>query len=101
MIFLNRLSIRTGTFFARSHLPIFQVMAFCNLWLDNVQLQFIQKQLRWAIQTVIDWASFCREVVFDIMINKREKIGGVGIEVQIDESKFGKRKYNRGHRVEG
>ena len=34
------------------------------------------------------------------MIEDSQCIGGNGIEVEIDESKFGKRKYYRGHRVE-
>ena len=29
------------------------------------------------------------------------KIGGENKRVQIDESKIGKRKYHRGHRIEG
>ncbi|KZS06225.1 Uncharacterized protein APZ42_030421 [Daphnia magna] len=51
--------------------------------------------------TPIDWYNFCREVSEDIVINNSEKIGSVGITVEIDESKFGKRKYNRGKRVVG
>ncbi len=35
------------------------------------------------------------------MMKVSEPIGGPGIECEIDESKFGKRKYHRGHRVEG
>ncbi|KRH91877.1 putative transposable element, partial [Pseudoloma neurophilia] len=34
-------------------------------------------------------------------LNNIEMIGGDDVIVEIDESKFGKRKYNRGHRVEG
>ena len=35
------------------------------------------------------------------MLENSEKIGGNGVEVEIDESKFGKCKYYRGHQVEG
>ena len=51
--------------------------------------------------TDVDWASFCREVCEETLIRKSEKIGGKDVVVEIDESKFAKRKYNVGHRVTG
>ena len=52
-------------------------------------------------RTAVDWASFCREVCLIAYIENPVKIGGKGLVVEIDESKFGKRKYWRGHKVEG
>ena len=51
--------------------------------------------------TVVDWDSFCRERWEVNYLECEKKIGGPGKRVQIDERKFGKRKYHRGHMVEG
>jgi hypothetical protein len=45
------------------------------------------------------WFQFCREVILDFIENKSEITGGEGKVIEIDESKFGKRKYHRGHYV--
>ena len=95
------MSIRSGTFFERSKLSIFQVLGFVNLWVENVSLKVTAQQLNLSKPSVVDWASFCREVVFNGYIINVEKLGGPGKIVEIDESKFGKRKYHRGKHVEG
>ena len=55
--------------------------------------------------TAVDWSNFCCEVVYDAMVERSEPIGGYdengqSIIVEIDESKFGKRNYHRGHHVD-
>lgn len=50
--------------------------------------------------TITDWYNYCREVVVICQLKNMEtigKIGGPGKVVQVDESKFGKRKYNKGN----
>ena len=51
--------------------------------------------------TVSDYYGFYRQLVADSLEEIDCRIGGPGIIVEIDESKFGTRKHNRGHRVEG
>lgn len=76
-------------------------MGFINLWDENATLKLISKQIEIAYKNAIDWSSFCREVLLDAFILNKTKLGGVGKIVEIDESKFGKRKYHKGKRVEG
>ncbi|KAG8172146.1 hypothetical protein JTE90_020512 [Oedothorax gibbosus] len=57
-----------------------------------------------STETVADWYSSGREIVVAHLLDRQAAdgpIGGAGKIVEIDESKFGKRKYNVGHVVEG
>ena len=47
----------------------------------------------------MDWYKFVRDICAEYFLAHPAVIGGPNIEVEIDESKFGKRKYNRGRVV--
>ncbi|CAF5004721.1 unnamed protein product [Rotaria sp. Silwood1] len=49
--------------------------------------------------SLIDWKNFCRDICAIHFVNNLQKVGGPGHIVEIDESAFGKRKYNRGRLV--
>jgi transposase-like protein len=94
-------SVLSGTLFEGLHISIEQMVCFMIMWISNQNLKVIGQELRLSNKTCVKLSKFFRSVVFDKMVTKFEPIGGVGKTVEIDESKFGKRKYNRGHRVNG
>ena len=67
------------------------------LWSQSFSVDEIIHELKLSKKTVVEWTNFFRECCLTIMLENSEKIGGNGVEVEIDKSKFGKWKYYRGH----
>ena len=98
----KKFSIRANSWFEKSKLDILTILKLTFYWLNRCTNEFVQNQLILGSKhTVVDWFNFAREVCATILFQTNEVLGGEGKVIEIDESKFGKRKYNRGRRVDG
>jgi hypothetical protein len=61
----------------------------------------IHHEHHFSDHTIADWGMFCREAMLVYLEGSSEKISGPNKTVDIDESKFGRRKYDREHPVKG
>jgi transposase-like protein len=94
-------SILKNTFFGSTRLSVDKILLLSYLWLCRTPTTGIIQQLKLSPNTVCNWCNHLRQLVALDIQQEGDKIGGEGIIVEIDESKFGKRKFNQGHRVEG
>lgn len=95
------LSIRHKSFFANSKLSCRKILNIARKWLNGDSTNSIVSSTAVSRPSVTSFLSYLREVVADSLEVEDYTIGGEGIIVEIDETKISKRKYNRGHRVEG
>ena len=96
-----KVSIRHNSWLVDCKLPLENVLELIYLWSQGFTHSEVMHELSLSKKTVTEWFIFFREACINAIMEHSEQIGGNGIEVEIDESKFGKRKYHRGHKVEG
>jgi transposase-like protein len=94
-------SIRHGSWFQQSKLTLLQILVLTYEILRREPANQIENEYSFSKRTIADWGMFCREAMLTFLVGSTVKIGGPNRTVEIDESKFGKRKYNIGHPVKG
>ncbi|XP_054157191.1 uncharacterized protein LOC128955542 [Oppia nitens] len=104
-----RLSALNNTWFSGSKFSIENIIILTYLFsvgttkYEDIKRETSDLTKTTSHNTISDWLNFCREVVFD-WVEKYQSVdllGGEGVVVEIDETKVGKRKYNRGRLVDG
>jgi transposase-like protein len=97
----KQISAMMGSFFAGSKLKCNEVLLFGYYWLGGCSHSQLLKFTGFGSATVTEYLQHFRQLVSGSLDDEDSIIGGEDIIVEIDESKFGKRKANRGHHVEG
>ncbi|KAF8794324.1 hypothetical protein HNY73_002315 [Argiope bruennichi] len=91
----KQVSLRYGSWFNSSRLTIEEIFLLTFEIVIGTRTGEIKEQYFFGNSTLSDWKQFVNERILEYVEENSEKI------VEVDESKFGKRKYNRGHLVEG
>ncbi|KCZ75951.1 hypothetical protein H311_03061 [Anncaliia algerae PRA109] len=89
-----------NTLFSSSKIPLIKKLLIIKLWCTKIKLSAISeitKVSKQSINKVMKRLYKTLELNFE---EHQDKIGGERIIVEVDESKFGKVKYNKGHRVD-
>ena len=94
-------SLRKFTFFYGSRLTCAKIMHLAYFWITGVSSNTAQTITGHSKHTIGIFYAHFRALVASSLLPDDTIIGGDGVIVEVDETKLGKRKYNRGHKVNG
>lgn len=104
----RRISIRDGTFFQHSNIPLVKALRFIHSWcLELTSIRWCKEQLGMCKSTAVMWNRYLREVIAeDLGRRPCRMIGGEGCTVEVDETVIGDMNSNPGrapppHRIIG
>lgn len=99
-----------NTWFERHKLGFNEVLLITYFFSQQTPYKQVQKEIKFltkstvSSETIADIYFYCREVIMcclDEEFATEKMLGANGEQVQIDETKYGRRKYHRGKRVDG
>jgi hypothetical protein len=97
----KRGSFTKGTPFYRLKMSLENALTILKMWLLDIKTTAIAELLEIDRVTVSSFLKRCSKVLINNFSATSTKIGGKNIIVEIDESRFGKNKYGKGHLVKG
>lgn len=97
----RKVSLFKNSFFQQHRIPCSKILQLAYFWLSKVKNGTAVILTGCSKDTVATYYAMFRQLVSDSLDEEDCRIGGEGVIVEIDETKMGKRKYHRGHHVEG
>ena len=96
-----RKSVRDGSFFARSKISLQRQTHFLWKWCQKDSLLVMERDWIARRKALIKFARRCREIAWQaLLLHPIPRLGGPGVVVQIDESKFNhKSKVGLAHKI--
>ncbi|KAG0421205.1 hypothetical protein DMUE_6305, partial [Dictyocoela muelleri] len=97
----KKINLLSNTLFDFNRISIEIKLALIQYWLLNMPISAMSQTLNINKSTISRFISKLSNKIVPSYMENLEKIGGPNVIVEIDETKIGKRKYHRGHHVEG
>jgi hypothetical protein len=92
-------TIRMNSFLENHNISLVDFIRLVYLWGYRTNVASVSLQTGHSPTTVVQWYSYFRDVCSHYLVERPNMIGGAGHIVEIDESVFSHRKYNRGRLI--
>jgi transposase-like protein len=98
----KKTSIRHNSWFSGSKLSLQRMLLILYMWSQDLEQDYVKFEVGiGSDHTISNFFMYCRQICFEILETNAGMIGGPNMIVEVDEAKFGRRKFHRGKRVDG